>query len=480
VLSAVTPLSSLHPKRTAATGTRYLTRIEHLPKNPEQSTIRQPDQDRQKQEKDTMSRFVIHGGRPLSGELTISGNKNAALPIIAATLLTDEEVVLENVPQIRDVLNMLGILEHLGAEVDHSGHRVRVRAADVKQTEIPWELCEQTRTSFLYVAPLLARCGRAKVCPPGGDLIGRRRLDPHFYGLRLLGAEVDEDEFVFTAPKRLRGRRLFFDEASVTATEHLLMAAVLADGITTILNAASEPHVQDLGRMLVAMGARIEGLGTNTIKVEGVERLGGAQHRIISDHIEAGSYLALAAATGGEVTVHGTARRHYWMMRRVFERFGVDLELGLEHVRVKGGGARVQRDVGGATPRVDDGPWPQFPSDMMSPMLVLATQAEGTVLFFEKMYEGRMWFVDPLVQMGANLVVCDPHRVLVMGPSRLHGTTVRSPDIRAGMALIIAALCAERRPCVVQNAEVIDRGYERVEEKLRLMGADIVREASRP
>ena len=428
-----------------------------------------------------MSRFVIHGGRPLSGELVASGNKNAALPIIAATLLTDEEVVLDNVPQIRDVLNMLAILEHLGAEVHQNGDQVRVRARDIKETEIPWELCEQTRTSFLYVAPLLARCGRAKVCPPGGDLIGRRRLDPHFYGLRLLGAEVDEEELRFTVPKRLRGRRLFFDEASVTATEHLLMAAVLSDGITTILNAAGEPHVQDLGRLLQAMGAKIDGLGSNTIRVEGVERLGGAHHRVISDHIEVGSYLALAAATGGEITIRGTARRNYWMMRRVFERFGLDLELGLEHVRLDGSQrARVQRDAGGATPRVDDGPWPQFPSDMMSPMLVLATQAEGTILFFEKMYEGRMWFVDPLVQMGANVVVCDPHRVLVMGPSRLHGTTVRSPDIRAGMALIIAALCADRRPCVVQNAEVIDRGYEHVEDKLRALGADIVREPSRP
>jgi len=428
-----------------------------------------------------MSRFVIHGGKPLSGELTASGNKNAALPIIAATLLTDEEVVLENVPRIRDVLSMLTILEHLGAEVDHEGDRVRVRAADVKQTEVPWELCEQTRTSFLYVAPLLARCGRAKVCPPGGDLIGRRRLDPHFYGLRLLGAEVNEETFEFSAPQRLRGSRLFFDEASVTATEHLLMAAVLAEGTTTMLNAAAEPHVQDLARMLNAMGAKIEGLGSNTLTIEGVEKLGGATHRVISDHIEVGSYLALAAATGGELTVHGTARRDYWMVRRVFERFNLDLELGLDHVRLAGGQVpRIQREAGGATPRVDDGPWPQFPSDMMSPMLVLATQSEGTVLFFEKMYEGRMWFVDPMVQMGANLVVCDPHRVLVMGPSKLHGSTVRSPDIRAGMALIIAALCATKRPCIVQNAEVVDRGYEHLEDKLRSLGADIVREASRP
>jgi UDP-N-acetylglucosamine 1-carboxyvinyltransferase len=428
-----------------------------------------------------MSRFVIHGGKPLSGELTAGGNKNAALPIIAATLLTDEEVVLENVPRIRDVISMLSILEHLGAEVDHEGHRVRVRTAKVRDTEIPWELCEQTRTSFLYVAPLLARCGRAKVCPPGGDLIGRRRLDPHFYGLRLLGAEVNEETFEFSAPKRLRGRRLFFDEASVTATEHLLMAAVLAEGTTTMLNAAAEPHVQDLARMLNAMGAKIEGLGSNTLTIEGVEKLGGAEHRVISDHIEVGSYLALAAATGGELTVHGTARRDYWMTRRVFERFNLDLELGLDYVRLAGGQVpRIQREAGGALPRVDDGPWPQFPSDMMSPMLVLATQAEGTVLFFEKMYEGRMWFVDPLVQMGANLVVCDPHRVLVMGPSKLHGSTVRSPDIRAGMALIVAALCATQRPCIVQNAEVVDRGYEHLEDKLRSLGADIVREASRP
>jgi len=428
-----------------------------------------------------MSRFVIRGGTPLRGELTAGGNKNAALPIIAATLLTDEEVVLENVPQIRDVLSMLAILEHLGAEVDQDGDRVRVRAADVRQTEIPWELCEQTRTSFLYVAPLLARCGRARVCPPGGDLIGRRRLDPHFYGLRLLGAQADDETFEFSAPRRLRGQQLFFDEASVTATEHLLMAAVLAEGTTTILNAASEPHVQDLVQLLVSMGARIDGLGSNTLTVEGVERLGGAHHRVISDHIEVGSYLALAAATGGELTVHGTARRHYWMMRRVFERFNLELELGPDHVRLAGGQTpRLRREAGNAIPRVDDGPWPQFPSDMMSPMLVLATQAEGTVLFFEKMYEGRMWFVDPLVQMGANLVVCDPHRVLVLGPSQLHGSTVRSPDIRAGMALIIAALCSTRRPCVVQNAEVIDRGYEQLEDKLRALGADIVREASRP
>lgn len=428
-----------------------------------------------------MSHFIINGGKPLAGELTAGGNKNATLPMIAATLLTDEEVVLENVPPIRDVFSMLTILEHLGAQVEHEGDIVRVRAQDITESEIPWELCEQTRTSFLFVAPLIARCGRAKVCPPGGDLIGRRRLDPHFYGLGLLGVSADDETFEFHLPasqKRLQGQTLFFDEASVTATEHLLMAAVLAEGTTTILNAASEPHVQDLARLLNAMGARIEGVGTNTLTIDGVERLGGTTHRVISDHIEVGSYLALAAATRGELTIHGTARRDYWMMRRVFERFDLELELEREYIRLPGGQVpRIRRDAGQATPRVDDGPWPQFPSDMMSPMLVLATQAEGTVLFFEKMYESRMYFVDPLIQMGANIIVCDPHRVLVVGPSPLRGGTVRSPDIRAGMALIIAALCSTKRPCIVQNAEVVDRGYEQLEGKLQSIGADIVRES---
>ncbi len=423
-----------------------------------------------------MSHFVVHGGKPLSGAIQASGNKNAALPMIAATLLTDEPVVLDNLPAIRDVAAMLEILEYLGARVEREGDRVTVHAAALEQAEIPWELCEKTRTSFLLVAPLLSRCPRVHLHRPGGDEIGRRRLDPHFYGLRSLGVEVDEERFVFEAPQRLRGRQLFFDEASVTATEHILMAAVLAEGETTILNAASEPHVQDLCRMLGSMGARIEGVGTNTLRIQGVERLGGATHRITSDHVEAASYLALAAATGGELTVRGTSRGHYWMIHRVFERFGLKLELERDHLFLPGGQQpRVMPDLGGAIPRVDDGPWPQFPSDCMSAMLVMATQAEGTVLFFEKMFESRMYFVDPLVRMGANIIVCDPHRVVVSGPSRLRGATLRSPDIRAGMALVMAALCATGRPSVIQNAEVIDRGYERFEHKLLALGADIER-----
>jgi UDP-N-acetylglucosamine 1-carboxyvinyltransferase len=295
--------------------------------------------------------------------------------------------------------------------------------------------------------------------------------------LRQLGVEVDIEHFRFNVPGRLTGRTMFFDEASVTATEHILMVAVMAKGTTTLLNAASEPHVQDLVKLLIAMGASIEGAGSNTLVIEGVERLGGATHRVVSDHIEAGSYLALAAATGGAVTIHGTSPSHYWMTHRIFERFGVEFANAPGKL-VLGGGQRprVRTDAGGAFTRIADGPWPQFPSDLMSAMLVLATQAEGTVMFFEKMFESRMYFVDPLIQMGANIVVCDPHRVLITGRTALRGQTMRSPDIRAGMALIMAALCAEGR-CIVQNAEIVDRGYEDIDNKLRALGADIVRES---
>jgi UDP-N-acetylglucosamine 1-carboxyvinyltransferase len=424
-----------------------------------------------------MSRFIIHGGRPLSGEITASGNKNAVLPMIAAALLTDEEVVLTNVPDIRDVRSMLRILDHLGADVSHEGDRVSIRAANLRGHEVPRELCEESRTSFLLVAPLLARRGRASVFPPGGDGIGRRRLDSHLYGLRRLGVEVDEVEFEFVAKQRLKGQHLFFDEASVTATEHILMAAVLAEGSTVLLNAASEPHVQDLAHMLQGMGATIDGIATNTLTITGVDQLHGTEHRVGSDHIEVGSYLALAAATGGDITIRDTVRSHYWMIHRVFERLGINLQIEKDYIRLEAGQEmRIQPDAGGVLPRVDDGPWPQFATDMMSAVIVLATQCEGTILFFEKMFESRLYFVDPLLQMGANIVVCDPHRVIVTGKTQLRGQTVRSPDIRAGMALLIGALCAEKQPCILHNAQVIDRGYEAVDEKLRALGADVVRE----
>ena len=423
-----------------------------------------------------MSKFIIHGGRPIEGHVRVSGNKNAVLPMIAAALLTDEEVVLENVPDIRDVASMLEIASYLGARVSREGSTVRIRAEEIQKSEIPWELCEKNRTSFLFVAALLHRIGEAKVFPPGGDMIGRRRLDAHFYGFEKLGCRVEADDFRICAPEPMRGSILFFDEASVTATEHILMAAVLAEGVTEIRNAASEPHVQNLAEMLVAMGAEIEGIKTNTLVVTGVERLGGVTHHIEGDHIEAGSYLALAAALQGELVIEGIRGGHYWMINRVFERFGVDLDIHADTIHLRGGQEpRVRPDVGGRVPRVDDGPWPQFPSDLMSSMLVLATQSRGTVLFFEKLFESRMYFVDPLTQMGANIIVCDPHRVIVSGKTALVGGTVRSPDIRAGMALIIAALCATQRPSVVQNAEIVDRGYDDIEGKLRALGAEIER-----
>ncbi len=423
-----------------------------------------------------MSKFVIHGGRPIKGHVQISGNKNASLPMIAAALLTDEEVVLENVPAIRDVASMLEIAAYLGADVERDEATVRIRAREIVTHEIPWELCEKNRTSFLFVAPLLHRVAEAQVHAPGGDLIGRRRLDAHFYGFEKLGCQVDADAYKLAASGGMRGSILFFDEASVTATEHILMAAVLAEGVTEIRNAASEPHVQDLATLLVEMGAQVSGIGTNTLVVTGVEKLRGTRHRIEGDHIEAGSYLALAAALRGEMVVDGIRGGHYWMINRVFERFGIELEIGPDSIRLAGGQVpRIRQDVGGRTPQVDDGPWPQLPSDLMSSLLVLATQSEGSVLFFEKLFESRMYFVDPLIQMGANIIVCDPHRVVVSGKTPLVGQTVRSPDIRAGMALIIAALCATQRPSVVQNAEIVDRGYEDIAGKLTKLGASIER-----
>jgi UDP-N-acetylglucosamine 1-carboxyvinyltransferase len=327
---------------------------------------------------------------------------------------------------------------------------------------------------MLFAGPLLARCGQVSFWPPGGDVIGRRRLDAHFYGLQGLGASLKSGlpPYRFQA-KALCGRELFFDEASVTATEHLMMTATLAQGRTVIMNAAAEPHVQDLALFLRTMGADIEGIGTNTITVNGVPRLHGAEHTVIGDHIEAGSFLVMAAVTGGELTLHGAVPRHYWMLRRVFERFNLRFDLEGDRIHLPGGQRLVVRpDLGNAIPVVDDGPWPQFPTDLMSCTLVMATRARGTVLFFEKMFESRMYFVDRLIQMGANAVVCDPHRVVISGPARLRGIEMSSPDIRAGMALLIAALCARGRS-VIHNADVIARGYEDIAAKIAALGGRI-------
>jgi UDP-N-acetylglucosamine 1-carboxyvinyltransferase len=419
--------------------------------------------------------FIIEGGKELAGEIMPGGNKNAVLPMIAAALLTHEPVTLENVPEILDVRTMLKILDELGANITEHGSKVSIDCCEIKHHELPRDLCSEVRASILFIAPLLLRIGKAKGYPPGGDVIGRRRLDAHFYGLRLLGAEVDEQNFVFSAPNGFKGKDLFFDELSVTATEHILLAAVAAKGVTIIRNAASEPHVQDLAKLLIKMGANIEGLNTNTLKITGVSTLHGTHHRIVSDHIEVAGYLALVAATGGEIIINNTVRSHYWMIQRIFQRFNIRLDFAENRVHLQPGQVPViQHDSGGVIPRIDDGPWPQFPSDLMSAMLVLATQSEGTVLFFEKMFESRMYFVDKLIQMGASAIVCDPHRVVISGKTLLRSQTMSSPDIRAGMALIIAALCA-KGTSTIQNASVIDRGYECMEKKLQSIGANITR-----
>jgi UDP-N-acetylglucosamine 1-carboxyvinyltransferase len=424
-----------------------------------------------------MSTFEIEGGIPLRGTVRASGNKNAILPMIAACLLTDQEMVLDNVPDIIDVRHMLEVVVALGGSVERDGERVRVHAKSLTGSEIARELCNKVRTSILFVAPLLHRLGQATLYPPGGDVIGRRRLDTHFYGLQKLGAQVAlNGRYEFTmAGAPLTGSEMFFDEPSVTGTEHILMAAAVSQGQTLIRNAACEPHVQDLANMLNAMGAKISGIGTNQLTIDGVDSLNGTTHTVCHDHIEAASYLALAAATGGELKVEGTDLHAYWMCRRVFATLGVKIELYKDHVYLPGNQElRVTRDFDGSMPVIGDGPWPQFATDQMSCMITLATQVEGNVLFFEKMFESRLYFVDRLIAMGANAVVCDPHRVVISGRSKLRGTLLNSPDIRAGMALLGAALCASGKS-TVQNANMIERGYEQVEQKLTALGARITR-----
>lgn len=425
-----------------------------------------------------MSRFIIRGGSKLSGAFSPMGNKNAALPMLAASVLTDEPVVLRNVPRIVDVEVMGELLASLGADVSFDGHTARVCAKGLRPRPLDPGLCRRVRSSILLAGPLAARHGRAVLPPPGGDVIGRRRLDSHFGGLRALGIEVSSSPPFRFRRRTLRGADILQDEASVTATENLLMAAVLAEGRTTVFNAACEPHVCELARLLVRMGARIEGIGTNRLVVDGVARLHGAEADVEPDYIEAGSFLAAAAATRGELVIRGAPgpdTTH--IIARAFRTLGIEWS-----VNAKGDWAlearqprRIRADAGGALPKIEDGPWPAFPSDLMSVAIVLATQVRGSALFFEKMFESRMYFVDRLIEMGAQVIQCDPHRVVTHGPARLHGQILTSPDIRAGMSLLIAALCA-RGVSVIENAQMIDRGYERVDERLRELGADIERE----
>jgi UDP-N-acetylglucosamine 1-carboxyvinyltransferase len=418
--------------------------------------------------------FVIEGGRPINGRLRASGNKNGALPILAGCLLTDEPVVLSNVPRIRDVETMLALLRSLGADADWIGeNQVRVHAQEIGH-EIDEQLAARIRASFLLAGPLLARVGRASVPPPGGDIIGRRRLDPHIHAFAELGATIDIGER-YELSGSLSGSHIHLDEPSVMGTENTVMAASLTPGKTMISNAASEPHVQDLCRFLVSLGAKIDGIGSNVLHVTGVERLFGGEHSICPEHIEVGSFIGMAAVTGGDLTIDGIQADDLWPVLPVFRRLGVEVELGDDWVRVPPGQELVvQDDLGGAIPKVEDGPWPQFPADLTSIAVVVATQAKGTVLVFEKMFESRLFFVDKLVSMGARIILCDPHRVVITGPSHLYGQRMSSPDIRAGMAMVIAALCAEGTS-TIGDAYQIDKGYERIDERLRALGASIER-----
>jgi len=395
--------------------------------------------------------------------------------MLAASVLTDEPVRLRNVPLIEDVRTMLAILDDLGVSVETRGHTVTLCAKGLRKRRLDADLCRKVRSSILFAGPMAARHGRVSLAPPGGDGIGRRSPDTHFAALQRLGIRQHGQRSYSFDAKRLRGARILLDEASVTATENTIMAAVLAEGKTTIFNAACEPHVQDLCHMLNRMGAAIRGIGTNYLTIHGVERLGGVSQRVSSDYVDTVSFLAAAALTGGELVLEDVLADQFDVIARPFRKFG--LKWRLDHRRLTlpaGQRLRVRNDFGSAIPKIEDGPWPAFPSDLMSVSIVLASQAAGTMLLFEKMFESRMYFVDRLIEMGARIVQCDPHRAIVSGPARLHGTRMSSPDIRAGMALLVAALCAKGES-VIGNAESIDRGYERVDLHLRRLGADITR-----
>ncbi|MBI4172785.1 MAG: UDP-N-acetylglucosamine 1-carboxyvinyltransferase [Actinobacteria bacterium] len=423
-----------------------------------------------------MDSFVIEGGHPLAGTIRAAGNKNGALPILAACLLTGEPVRLSNVPRIRDVETMVELLADLGVDVSWAGpNEVAVHAAGVRKLELDEELCRQIRASFLLAGPLLARFGRVTVPPPGGDVIGRRRLDPHIHAFAELGAELVSDRGYEMRADALRGTRIFLDEASVMATENTVMAAVLAEGETTIANAACEPHVQDLCRFLVSLGARIDGIASNVLRIEGVRSLSGGEWRIGPEHIEVASFIGLAAVTGADVTIEDAAPEDLAPILPVFERLGVRVEVTGTRVRVPPfQELAIRDDLGGQIPKIEDGPWPAFPADLTSIALTVATQARGTILIFEKMFESRLFFVDKLVAMGARIILCDPHRAVVTGPAQLYGERMESPDIRAGMALLIASLCAEGTSRI-GNIGQIDRGYERIDERLRGIGARMER-----
>ena len=425
-----------------------------------------------------MERFIVEGGRRLEGTIRPGGNKNAALPILAACLLTDQPVMLRNLPDIQDVRVMLQILEGLGAAVDRQGNNVvRIHMKGTCSSTPDPELSKKIRASILLAGPLLARCGEVVVAKPGGDAIGRRRVDTHLLALEALGAQIEVSATAYQmSARQLVGKKMFLDEASVTATENAIMAACLAEGDTQIYNAAAEPHVQDLCFFLNSLGAQIEGIATNSLRIRGVDSLRGGEFYIPSDHIEVGSYIGLAAVTRSELLIEDGVPEHMYAVRLMLEKLGIDIKIEGKNIRVpKDQELRVRYDIGAAVPKIDDGPWPLFPADLLSIMIIVATQAEGTVMIFEKMFESRLFFTDKLIGMGARIILCDPHRAISVGGSRLYASEISSPDIRAGMALLLAALCAKGES-VIHNINQIDRGYERIEERLNALGARIVRE----
>ena len=420
--------------------------------------------------------FIVEGGHRLSGTIRPSGNKNGALPIVAATLLTEHPVTLENVPRIRDIETLVELLRSVGAEAEwRERNTLYVHAKEVRPEKLDQALSKKIRGSILLAGSLLGRTGRCVLPPPGGDVIGRRRLDTHFLALQALGVDFELTDVFTLKTKGLVGTDIFLDEPSVTGTENAMIAAVAAKGTTVLRNAACEPHVQDLAHFLVGLGARIEGIGTNQLTIHGGSTLGSATHRIGPDHIEVGSFIGLAAVTRSELRIADAGVEHLRSTLMGFERLGIrgkidgnDLIIPADQER------RIQSDLGGHVPTISDQPWPAFPADTMSIIIVTATQCEGMVLVHEKMFESRMFFVDKLIGMGGRIVLCDPHRAIVSGPTRLRGSTVESPDIRAGMAMLLAAMCADGKS-TINNVGQIERGYERIDERLNALGANIER-----
>lgn len=420
--------------------------------------------------------YIVQGGQKLSGTIRPSGNKNGALPIVCAAILTEHPVILENVPRIRDVETLVELIASTGVDVSWTERNtLHIHAKTVKSADLDPALCKKIRASILLAGPLLARCGEIRLPPPGGDVIGRRRVDTHFLALERLGASFELDDSFHLSTPGLRGADVFLDEPSVTGTENAIMAAVAATGATVLRNAASEPHVQDLCNFLVALGAEIDGIGTNKLMINGGRPLGGGTYRIGPDHIEVGSFIGLAAVTCSEIRIADAGVEHLRSTLMGFARLGVSCVIDGADIVVPAEQEKViQSDLGGHVPKLEDQPWPAFPADTMSIALVTATQCKGLILIHEKMFESRLFFVDKLVTMGAKIVLCDPHRALVAGPSKLRGGSVESPDIRAGMAMLLAALCADGTS-TINNVGQIERGYERIDERLRALGADVKR-----